>query len=63
MDALDVIGPAEVFAYANLLSMASSEPYQVELVSAGADIYLQRNRHRIARAPDPGSGTGGGQAD
>lgn len=40
MDALDVIGPAEVFAYANRLSMASSEPYQVELVSAGADIYL-----------------------
>jgi len=40
VDALDVIGPAEVFAYANRLSMASSEPYQVELVSAGADIYL-----------------------
>jgi transcriptional regulator GlxA family with amidase domain len=40
VDALDVIGPAEVFAYANRLSLASSEPYQVELVSASADIYL-----------------------
>jgi transcriptional regulator GlxA family with amidase domain len=40
VDALDVIGPAEVFAYANRLSHANVEPYQVELVSASPDVYL-----------------------
>ena len=41
VDALDVIGPAEVFAYANRLSAAKSEPYSVELVCASADIYVE----------------------
>jgi transcriptional regulator GlxA family with amidase domain len=40
VDALDVIGPAEVFAYANQLSKRRVAPYQVELVSAGADLVL-----------------------
>lgn len=40
VDALDVVGPAEVFAYANRLSQAGVEPYQVELVSAGPDVYI-----------------------
>lgn len=41
VDALDVIGPAEVFAYANRLSQARTEPYQIELVSASPDVYLE----------------------
>lgn len=41
VDALDVIGPAEVFAYANRLSTTKSEPYSIELVSAGSDIYVE----------------------
>ncbi|NGZ85196.1 GlxA family transcriptional regulator [Duganella aceris] len=41
VDALDVIGPAEVFAYANRLSQTAAQPYQVELVSAGAELYLE----------------------
>ncbi|WP_413456968.1 GlxA family transcriptional regulator [Herbaspirillum huttiense] len=41
VDALDVTGPAEVFAYANRLSQPGAVPYQVELISAGADLYLE----------------------
>lgn len=40
VDTLDVTGPAEVFAYANRLSDAKSEPYSVKLVCASPDVYL-----------------------
>jgi transcriptional regulator GlxA family with amidase domain len=39
VDALDVIGPAEVFAYANRLSDGPA-PYSLELVSATAELTL-----------------------
>lgn len=41
VDALDVIGPAEVFSYANQLSGDSTSPYLVELVSASSDVHLE----------------------
>ena len=41
VDALDVIGPAEVFAYANHPHQSAREsPYVIELVSAGRDVHL-----------------------
>jgi transcriptional regulator GlxA family with amidase domain len=40
VDALDVIGPAEVFAYANRLSEGPA-PYSLELVSATAELMLE----------------------
>lgn len=41
VDALDVIGPAEVFAFANGLYAAESAPYELELISASADLQLE----------------------
>lgn len=41
VDSLDVIGPAEVFAYANNLHRGDSAPYALELVCAGADEHLE----------------------
>jgi transcriptional regulator GlxA family with amidase domain len=40
VDALDVIGPAEVFAYANRLRHGAEEPYLIELVTSGSDLSL-----------------------
>lgn len=39
VDALDVVGPAEVFAYANRLHNGPA-PYLLELVSPGPDVHL-----------------------
>lgn len=50
VDALDVVGPAEVFAYANRLGGARSEPYLVELVSASDDVYLESDTGIALRA-------------
>ncbi|GGC66329.1 GlxA family transcriptional regulator [Undibacterium terreum] len=41
VDALDVIGPAEVFTYANQLSGTKPEPYLLDLVSAAPSLYLE----------------------
>lgn len=41
VDALDVIGPAEVFTVANRLYGGEVAPYQLELVSSAADVHLQ----------------------
>lgn len=41
VDALDVIGPAEVFAVANRFSAGAGTPYRLELVSSSADVQLQ----------------------
>ncbi|WP_432783407.1 DJ-1/PfpI family protein [Pseudomonas corrugata] len=41
VDALDVIGPAEVFAWANQLDGAGLAPYVLELVSSAADVHLE----------------------
>ncbi len=41
VDALDVIGPAEVFAYANQLNGGNATPYLVELVCASSDLHLE----------------------
>lgn len=41
VDALDVIGPAEVFALANQLYKGEPAPYVLELVCAASDIYLE----------------------
>jgi transcriptional regulator GlxA family with amidase domain len=41
VDALDVIGPAEVFALANQLRAGESVPYSLELVCSGSDVYLE----------------------
>jgi transcriptional regulator GlxA family with amidase domain len=42
VDALDVIGPAEVFAYANHPHQGTQQsPYLLELVSAGPDVHLE----------------------
>lgn len=38
VDALDVIGPAEVFAFANRLHREAPPPYSLELVSSGPDL-------------------------
>ena len=40
VDALDVIGPAEVFSFANHL-LDEPAPYAVELVCSSADVYLE----------------------
>lgn len=40
VDALDVIGPAEVFAFANKLQPGKPAPYDLELVSAGPDVFM-----------------------
>jgi transcriptional regulator GlxA family with amidase domain len=40
VDALDVIGPAEVFAFANKLQAGQPAPYDLQLVSAGADVFM-----------------------
>src|SRR5690349_18420051 len=40
VDALDVIGPAEVFASANQLHAGAPAPYLLELVCAGPDVHL-----------------------
>lgn len=50
VDALDVIGPAEVFAYANRLYGGKAAPYSVELVSAAPDIYLESETGIALRA-------------
>jgi len=41
VDALDVIGPAEVFALANKMHTGETAPYALELVSAGTDVCLE----------------------
>ncbi|AUT66214.1 GlxA family transcriptional regulator [Paraburkholderia terrae] len=41
VDALDVIGPAEVFASANQLHAGAPAPYSLELVCAGSDVHLE----------------------
>ena len=42
VDALDVIGPAEVFAFANRLHPgAKNPPYVLELVSAGSNVHIE----------------------
>jgi transcriptional regulator GlxA family with amidase domain len=42
VDALDVIGPAEVFAYANHPHQGEKQsPYVLELVSAGSDVHIE----------------------
>ena len=41
VDALDVIGPAEVFSMANQLRVSGPAPYSLELVCSGSDIYLE----------------------
>jgi transcriptional regulator GlxA family with amidase domain len=41
VDSLDVIGPAEVFAFANKLHRGDAAPYKLELVCAGADVCLE----------------------
>lgn len=41
VDALDVIGPAEVFTMANRLHGAKPSPYVLELISTGADAILE----------------------
>jgi transcriptional regulator GlxA family with amidase domain len=41
VDALDVIGPAEVFAWANQLDRGGVAPYLLELVSSAADVHLE----------------------
>ncbi|MDR6496605.1 transcriptional regulator GlxA family with amidase domain [Paraburkholderia terricola] len=40
VDALDVIGPAEVFAWANQLHGGESAPYVLELVCSAVDVHL-----------------------
>jgi transcriptional regulator GlxA family with amidase domain len=40
VDALDVIGPAEVFAWANQLDGSGTAPYMLELVCSADDVYL-----------------------
>ncbi|WP_395408150.1 GlxA family transcriptional regulator [Pseudoduganella sp. UC29_106] len=40
VDALDVIGPAEVFTYANRMVEGRQKPYSLELVAAGSNIQL-----------------------
>lgn len=40
VDALDVIGPAEVFAWANQLHGGDTAPYVLELVCSAADVHL-----------------------
>lgn len=41
VDALDVIGPAEVFAFANSLQDGAPLPYEIDLVSSGDDVHLE----------------------
>ncbi len=41
VDSLDVIGPAEVFAFANKMHRGEAAPYNLELVSAGANERLE----------------------
>jgi transcriptional regulator GlxA family with amidase domain len=40
VDALDVIGPAEVFAWANQLHKGETAPYTLELICSAADVHL-----------------------
>ncbi|RQR22284.1 helix-turn-helix domain-containing protein [Burkholderia sp. Bp9143] len=40
VDALDVIGPAEVFAWANQLHGGGTAPYMLELVCSAADVHV-----------------------
>ena len=41
VDALDVIGPAEVFAWANHMAGAGMAPYVLELVCSSPDVHLE----------------------
>lgn len=41
VDALDVIGPAEVFTFANYLRSGERAPYVLELVCAGPELYME----------------------
>ncbi|MFJ3522704.1 GlxA family transcriptional regulator [Pseudomonas sp. NPDC090203] len=41
VDALDVVGPAEVFSFANSLCVGEIPPYELELISSGADVRLE----------------------
>ncbi|MFY1667709.1 GlxA family transcriptional regulator [Pseudomonas sp. Pseu.R1] len=41
VSALDVIGPAEVFTYANRLCMGDTPPYRLELISSTDDVHLR----------------------
>jgi transcriptional regulator GlxA family with amidase domain len=50
VDALDVIGPAEVFTYANQLHGGKAAPYSVELLSAAPDICLESETGIALRA-------------
>lgn len=40
VEAIDVIGPAEVFSFANRL-VDEPAPYTIELVCCGEDVYLE----------------------
>jgi transcriptional regulator GlxA family with amidase domain len=50
VDALDVIGPAEVFTLANRLHGAAPTPYVLELLSPGADVNLESESGIALRA-------------
>ena len=42
VEALDVVGPAEVFAYANRVYRGGERsPYKIEIVSAGSDVHIE----------------------
>lgn len=41
VDALDVIGPAEVFGLASRMHKGETAPYSLELVSSGSDVHLE----------------------
>ena len=42
VEALDVVGPAEVFSYANRLHRGGQRsPYRLEIVSAGSDVHIE----------------------
>ena len=41
VDALDVIGPAEVFAWANHMAGAGMAPYVLELFCSSPDVHLE----------------------
>lgn len=41
VDALDVIGPAEVLSFTNSLFAADAPPYRLELISSSADVQMQ----------------------
>lgn len=50
VDALDVIGPAEVFTVANYLHEGGPAPYVLELVGAGSELFLESDTGIALRA-------------